>query len=284
MAIENIFDYIEVTPPYFALENLRQNEEGFILAKIPIQQPLDMEVGYISTAEAGRHLAILGSCSVAMSNSHKSKHYYLAYHAEYFNKAAQENYEILNYINAVAKGKLINKRTAISECFMLKDNNIIATLKVLYHVISENIFEKIYKNFQIHTNFDETLNPYEIAMPIQNISIINRKLTASLGEILASNCYGHFQRFPAMPVAILSSSLNRASGYLLKEILQQNDFKYIVRSVIVKAENLAFAGEIVNLEVEFLNSHDNNYVFRGKAIANSTKEVGDLLITLNPVF
>ena len=87
-----------------------------------------------------------------------------------------------------------------------------------------------------------------------------------------------------MPVAILSSSLNRASGYLLKEILQQNDLKYIVRSGIVKAENLAFAGEIVNLEVEFLNSHDNNYVFRGKAIANSTKEVGDLLITLNPVF
>lgn len=282
--IENIFDYTEVKPPYFALANLSLNDDDSLSAFIPIQQPLDLEVGYISAAESGRHLAILGACSVAIFNPKKEKHYYLAYKAEFHNKFFQHNPEDLNYVYGVSKGHLINKRTAVSESSLFHPNgNVINILKTYYHVIAEKSFKKIYKNFKISTNFNESVNPYTMLFPIKNVCISEKNLTASLGAISPNSCAGHFPNFPALPVAILSSTLSRAAGYLLKNILNQHDLKYIICEVILKADNLAFAGEIVILEVEYLNSNTNGYVFCCKAIANLQKEVANLHIILSPI-
>lgn len=283
--IEDIFDLTEVRPPYFALENLILNEDNSLSARVPIQQPLDMEIGLISAAEAGRHLAILGACSVALLNPKKEKHFYLVDNAQLFNNFKfSDNSEVINYVHAIAQGYLINKRTARAKSSLVnRGGETIISLNIIYHVILEKSFERIYKDFKKSTKLDEGVNPYSNTLPFKVVYVSDKRLSATLGIISPSSCSGHFPEYPCVPVAIISNCLIRAAGYLLKHILKQDEVKYIVRESIVNADHLAFAGEVVNLEVEYLNLKDNKYIFRCQAIANSTKEIGTLLIHLSSI-
>ncbi|MBD2387469.1 hypothetical protein [Cylindrospermum sp. FACHB-282] len=282
--LEELFNLISVRPPYFALENLELNENGTLSADIPIQQPLGMEAAVISAAETGRHLAILGACCIAIFNPNQTKHYYLAHNAEFISNPYQPDSEIGNYVRGTAQGFLLNKRSAVAITSITNKLGItINSLKIYYHVIPEKVFIKIYKKFQTCTNFEMGINPYKKSLSLQSISIVNNKLKASIGTVLSEDCTGHFPDFPAIPVAILANILIGATGYLLKNILQEKEFKYIVVKVLLRAENLAFSGEIVNLEVNYLYTNNNEYVFSCIAITDCMKQVGNLCITLSPV-
>ena len=62
---KKIFEKIAVRKPYYSLKELTINKHQIIEAKIPIEQPLGMEIPPISAAEASRHLAIF-SCSTGL--------------------------------------------------------------------------------------------------------------------------------------------------------------------------------------------------------------------------
>lgn len=282
--MDKIFDYIDVKPPYFALEDLRLNDDDSLSATIPVQQSLGLESGYICAAESSQHLALLGACCIAIKNPIKKKHYYLTQQALFLNMVLQPNSKNSNYLYGRSRGHLINRRTAVSESLIKHPNGkVINKTKVHYHVITEKVFERIYKNFKIATYFDNNFNPYAEPLPLQNMRIIDNKLIGSLGRVLPHFCVGHFPDFPAMPAAILSISLVRAAGYLLKEISNQNDMKYIVRKGQLKAYNLAFAGEVIIIKSELLKSINNDYLFESKAITTSQKELGVVRIMLSLV-
>lgn len=77
-----LFERIKIRSPYFALEDLTLDENNILSAVIPVQHSLEMEIAPIVAAEAGRHLAILGTCSAGLSNVNSGRHYYLAHKAE----------------------------------------------------------------------------------------------------------------------------------------------------------------------------------------------------------
>ena len=60
-----IFERIDVLPPYFALTDIQLHPDASISAVAAIEQPLGAENGPVSAAEAGRHLAICGSIAAA---------------------------------------------------------------------------------------------------------------------------------------------------------------------------------------------------------------------------
>ncbi|ETR69153.1 MAG: hypothetical protein OMM_09852 [Candidatus Magnetoglobus multicellularis str. Araruama] len=90
--------HIKVSPPYYALKNVQllKNNTAYFSAEIPVEYPAGNECGSITAAEIGRHLAILGSCSLSQSNPIKEKHYYIA------NKAT---------LNCLCKEKVISKNS-----------------------------------------------------------------------------------------------------------------------------------------------------------------------------
>ncbi len=66
VSIEQILTKICVSPPYFAFQKIYQYQD-LLIAPITPEQPQGNELGKISITEAGRHLAILGSCLLALN-------------------------------------------------------------------------------------------------------------------------------------------------------------------------------------------------------------------------
>jgi hypothetical protein len=278
---QDIFNRIAIRAPYFALEDLKLDDDNVLSANIPVQQPLDMEVGPIVAAEVGRHLAILGSCAASLSNPRGRKHYYLAYSASL--KRSQPNIrDNRSYLRGTATGNLVDKRTAQATAELKTSNGeSVYLLSVNYHVIPEAVFGRLFSKFKIPTdNFDDGNNPHSATYPITDIRIQDIKLTASLGEIQPLYCVGHFPAFPAMPIAILMGTLSRCAGYLLKYIMKRDSLLYVVEEALVQADNLAFAKEIVDLEITYLHTSYNEHFFRCCAVANSKKNVGEMVLKL----
>lgn len=78
-------------------------------------------------------------------------------------------------------------------------------------------------------------------------------------------------------------NLSYSAGCFLKQILQRDTLKYVVLESSVQAENLAFAGEPIDWEVSYLMFERDGYWFHSRAIANSTKTVGEMLLKLRVV-
>src|SRR5215207_6645645 len=71
-------DLICTSRPYYALRNLQQLTDTILQCEILVENYGHKEDSLISAAEAGRHLAILGSCVLAANNPVGAKHFYLA--------------------------------------------------------------------------------------------------------------------------------------------------------------------------------------------------------------
>ena len=73
VSISEILKKICVSPPYFAFKKIYRYE-NILIAHITPEQPMNDEIGYISIGEAGRHMAILGTCVCTFNQN--EKHYY----------------------------------------------------------------------------------------------------------------------------------------------------------------------------------------------------------------
>ncbi len=64
--VEALWERIAIRPPYFALYDLNLDPSGVLSAQVPVQHRMEQEIGCISAAEVGRHLAVLGLSSIAL--------------------------------------------------------------------------------------------------------------------------------------------------------------------------------------------------------------------------
>lgn len=144
----------QITKPETQKELLEQ-----YLAKIAVQSPYfaltqiywNNETGIITAAEAGRHLAILGSCGISCLNTRPGRHYYLAYQAQFSREDTLTIFdENANYLYGVAKDiRIIGKREAQSTLEILTpQKNCIGKLVVNYHIVNSTAFERIYKQYR----------------------------------------------------------------------------------------------------------------------------------------
>lgn len=275
---DDIEQLIEVKRPYFSLNDFMVSDEG-VTATLEREQPMENERGCMAAAEVGRHLAILGSCALAIKNPIKSKHYYLAHRAKLTRIFDPDTVGAIN-LKADSYTTYLDKRKGEAHSKLYSDEKHIFDLKVEYHIIKEQIFHKLYKDKVV--DYEPGLNsPYAEVYKLEDIKYKFNKLEAKLGPLTPQQCSGHFDKIPCLPVAVLMHALSRSAGKLLCHQVG-NDTTYKVYSADIHAENLAFSGDIVLIHIEFTGSRDGVYSYNCKAGNSRGENYGRMELKLIP--
>jgi hypothetical protein len=280
MAARDIYPLICVRDPYFAFQTFDVESET-VKSSLVAEHPLADEVGPIAAAEAGRHLAILGSCATAMVNPVRARHYYLAREAHIERTTASIPADA-RPLTAHATAKMTDKRTAQAECALFAGDGKLFTLDVSYSVLSEALFTRFYGKYATEPDNVTPLqrvNPYRSTPPIEIFDNDGRRMRGSLGVIRKEICAGHFTRFPCLPVAALMHSLSRAAGALFVRRAGM-PLSYTVESAEVSAKELAFAGTRLDLEATYIGGSARGEKFSVRGISETGNEIGELIVVL----
>ncbi|WP_460753360.1 hypothetical protein [Myceligenerans cantabricum] len=244
---EEIASLICVTRPYYALEGLSSNEPGRVRAIVPVQSPPGRQSQIISLGEVGRHLAVLGLSAAATSSPTGGRNYYLANRAVGRMYPAGERPAPGPLIGtAVVQGQ--NRRLALAHT-ELRDSagTLVARMDVQYTVMPAAVFRRLVGS-PARPDADSPDNPYELAMPVTDVSVHERRGSAKL-TVEPEMCRGHFDGFPALPV----SMAGYASFSLFNRVLDQiagPDSRWRCGPFRLKTEHLATAGQTCLVEIE----------------------------------
>jgi hypothetical protein len=264
---------IDVNKPYYALQGLCETENGEVYAEIDVERLEYDEVSPISLTEAGRHLAILGSCALSLINKNKSKHYYLATNASilsHSSKISPFDAQQQRKLKCFAKAIHVDDKTrtgSVSSRIYTENDQLIFTLDLTYFILREALFKKMFRQQQTKLLQDNFLvdNPYKFPVTLKQISITENRLTCTLDKVEPYQCIGHFPSCPALPVAILSSALLDSAGIFLKSRYPEY-WKIKINHFNLMAKKLAFAGEKVNIETNLLEYGGKSHYFSCRAI------------------
>ncbi len=275
---DEVFSRIEVCPPYFALTDLRGADDGSVLARVGSRQSLGDEAGPVSAAETGRHLAILGSVAAGLANPGPGRHFYLAFDAELRRARTRVEPDYAGELLARARAHFVDPSTALAVADLrTEDGRTIYTLVVFYLVVAEPDFRGL---FGAHARDDAVLDgrpdPFADVIGLGDTSVWDTRLHTSLGRIDPYRCAGHFPGLPAMPVAFLMSNVAGAVSRLLHHVLDRQEVRFVIREASLRAENLAFAGERVDIHVEYQRFAGGTHWLHCAAIAEETKSVGQV--------
>ncbi|WP_444930397.1 hypothetical protein ACJJIF_00975 [Microbulbifer sp. SSSA002] len=279
LSVEGVEDLIEVKAPYFALESLHFDVDGWLIAKVPVQCQSTFEKTLMDVSEIGRHLAILGSCFGALANPVRSKHYYLAGKADlitFDNFVSEVRPE---YLYARAKAVFTSKRELVAEAELIDTTgDVVARLDVTYHVMKEKSFHRIYSGgIQDISPVTEGVNPYKESIDVQVLSVDEQSLSATIGQVTPEMCLGHFDRVKALPVAIASQCLLKSCCLFLRHLLGEDEARFVLTSTSLSAANLALVGQSVDIKVSLDAVEGDVFIVRSIATNNRGEAVGEAL-------
>ena len=279
ITLKDINKLISVRPPYNSLEKITLDDNR-LTAIAPVQQFTALEAQPITSAEAARHLAILGSIATAFINPKKERHYYLASNGKFRRLAKNESIAVESkFLPVEASAQITGKRSAraLTRIFT-PDFRPLIEFDVGYHMVPAKIFERG-KTPQV--TLEDISDPYNDQLELKELVIKERTLTATIGAVELQYCSGHFRNYPAMPIGFLMSSMVNAAGRLLRNMTGLANFQYLVQSAESHAEELGFVGEIVDLTIEFIPTDTATYHFHCEAkVRNSDKVIGILDLSL----
>ena len=268
---------ISVTEPYLALEDIRSPECGSVVAIAPFEHPLGRERGPMGAAEMGRHMAILGSLSVASLNEAHGRHYYLANRARFVRSVGTLEPSAL-IGGAVCTRKPTRMAKARVELTELSGGPV-ASLEVGYFVLKAEPFCELFGEHRRPTDFPPLESPYAKELPIKIQNCRARRVRASL-DIAPEHCAGHFDGFPAAPVARTMQALTHCAGELLAETLGRPSLEFVVESGTIEAKQLAFAGSRLSLSVEVVRGREDVWDLRCRAAKDDDSDVGLMDLSL----
>lgn len=270
---DELFSRIDVTPPYFALRDVKRTETGHIVATAPVEQPLGFEDGPLSGAEAGRHLAICGSIAAAWANPKAGKFHYLATDAE-IRRAKGASPSSIDHILLSAHASAIDKRTMHAIVTAADPaGKPVCSLSCYYAVVKHDVMRTLFADHAVEAA-PAVHNPYIELIEPDRVDIAGGHIEIGLGPVDAAQCAGHFDGLPAMPVAYLMANVTEGGGRLLSRQYANPDLKFTVLEGSVRADGLAFAGEDVVLRGEHQgNRYGMDWLYL-EAFADDTKRVG----------
>ncbi|GJL66781.1 MAG: hypothetical protein NPIRA05_17520 [Nitrospirales bacterium] len=284
--VAKLLKRIGVRPPYFAIHDITFEPSGMLSACVPVQHYMEHEAGGISAAEAGRHLAILGLCSIALQRVEGTKHYYLAQRAHLTRHAAAD-VESVDGFRGLAWPIAIEKHHAVARTQMFIDSqHVLYDVTVQYAVVGERVFERMFRQYRQRAMIvrEGDANPYARTLPLRDVTITGKRLTAFLRVESSGQCPGHFPHYPAIPVAILMQALSQAAAQLIQAMFGYSNFSYVISDADIRAEALAFLHEKVELIVDYLHGMDDLHILRCSAMTDSQKEVGHVELTVEQRF
>jgi hypothetical protein len=260
---------IEVRAPYYALVGARVLGPGCVEAFVSPEQSLDMEVGALPAAEAGRHMAILGSMACAtLRPSDKTRCYFLAERATLSSPEQAPSLRSTEPLRVTATALPSRERDGEAECEIRSmDGRLLFALRVGYKVVPEKVFRRLFAAFRVDMRKSpragaETSepgrdfprhNPYLRRLDLSVISLSNQEIRGELLNIPAEACAGHFPLYPALPVAILMEVFSNAGGALLQARLGNSGLRYRVRNAGILASKLVFAGQSISVRGEVVS-------------------------------
>jgi 3-hydroxymyristoyl/3-hydroxydecanoyl-(acyl carrier protein) dehydratase len=301
----NITSLIEVRAPYYALGELSLTSPGLVNATIQAEQPGGYELGVLPAAEAGRHLAIAGSCACASLEPEGGKHFYLAQRAylrrEQPEVSTSEQSQVqanprLARLRVEAKAEGRSRRSATASGQVRNDaGQTLFSLDVGYRVLSEAVFERLFSAHRRDLRSPERVrgasdgssvhlrkNPYLSPLPMIASQLDATHGKAALPEVRSDLCTGHFPMYPAMPIALLMHGLSSLSGDVLRA-RYGNHARYYVQEGEVRAEQLAFAGQPLHFEARWIACAGDLDMFEARARLDDGAIAGAMQLTLRRV-
>lgn len=247
----SILERISVTAPYFALKNL-QVDFNDVYCSFTTELINIAELGPISGAEVGRHMAILGSVVLARQNPRNARHYYLATDA--LIKRCIFKPSSNNQLFARARMVELNRKKGLVTGEILdQEGNVLYEVEVTYMVLVESIFERMFANHRIETITDTTVNPYTEDSNFYDLKLDVQACYATIGQVVPENCPGHFNNFPALPVARMGTSMGKLGGMHFMHLNPSEKKKYYIAHAELHAKQLVFVGENVKFRTEIVD-------------------------------
>ncbi len=234
----DLLNRICVRPPYFALAHLQFQDQVFrAVASSSIRR--GQEYGPMPGAELSRHAAIAGLCAAALAQPDDQRRYYLAQEAQYvgaMNRAPEGT-----KVQFTAELTELDKRSARASIFAEADGQPLAQVEVAYTVLTDNAFSRLFRTRHqpsFHSAVSTELSP----LPIGTVRTEGKRLIREVDQIPVEACAGHFEGYPAMPVAILMGQLAELAG-------QAFGGNFHIAKASVQATDFCWAGESARFEV-----------------------------------
>lgn len=221
--------------PYFALESLAFRENRFYASAVA-DLPMGREVGPMGSAEISRHGAITGLCGAALAQSDDDRRFYLAQRAEYYGLPNPAPYGAP--VQFAAQLESLSKRGARSSISVTAEGEPLAQLEVAYTILTEYAFKRLFRHRFRGTVPHKKMKP----QPPGRRSVFAGWAQHEVAEVPEAACAGHFDDYPALPVAVLMGQL----GDTAASLLGSGTFRGVRASV--SANDLCWAGEQVRFE------------------------------------
>ena len=225
-----------VRPPYFALQD-GAREGRFLHATAVAESPPFLERGPMPAAEVGRHAAIAGLLHAALEQRDDARRYYLAREATCVYVPNPSSYGApVSFRTEVLD---LDRRSAHVRTEAHTDEGPLAQIELRYAILTEPAFERLFrhramKTFATPSPFGRLLTEaYEHHGDI---------VSQTIPSIPVASCTGHFDGFPAMPVAVLMGQLAFLAGRLFDDDRGAPAPFRVTRGEIA-ADDLAWAGE-----------------------------------------
>lgn len=218
--VDTLKGRLTVQPPYFSFRTLRQLEADTVEGVFLPEQPVGRESGPIGAAEIGRHLAILGTCAAALHAD--ERYYYLATKAR-MQRAAARSETRRQPLKAQAKLLEKTSRRMVAQTRLFLDEGP-ADLTVEYVALSEPVFKRTFRKFHRaeQASLDEAT--YRDLKPARVIPSGDDQQKTVM-RLSPKDCAGHFDNYPAWPVAIIGYyAVDAATGLLCKRLGEERRF------------------------------------------------------------
>jgi hypothetical protein len=275
-SVERALARISVAPPYFDLTDLVEEGEGIVTATVPEAPTEAPEAGAVVAAQVARHLAILGSCAVALSRDDDKRHHYLATRAHY-TRMANAPSTVEGPLRAKAIGSWVDKRSARALVTLsTADDQALNLLDVEYTVLAPKMFTR----FNPPIDLDAVEAAAAAAGTPNEVERRPGGIRVDAGPIPAEMCAGHFPDYPAAPVAIVMGHLCEAAGLAMIDHLGLDDHRYRIEEGHVEATGLARAGQRLVLDATYVKPVRGGHELGGQALADG-EVVGEVVVVMS---
>lgn len=234
----DLLQRICVRAPYFALGQLRWRAGEFTATAVADRSPT-AETGPMQASEISRHAAICGLSAVALGFDDDDRRYYLAQDATYTGHVNSAPYGSVVTFAAVVVER--NKRQAVAEITATAGGQPLAHLQVTYTILSEASFTRLFRSKYVPADGGATGGRMP-EPPTGDIIMRGQTATMTLECVPRDACAGHFEHFPAMPVAVLMGQLGVVAA-------TQFPGPYRVAAAVMSARDFCWAGERACFEV-----------------------------------
>ncbi len=273
LGVSAVLPRICVRPPYFSLGDVQQQGTVFT-ATARAEAPAFRERGPMTGAEMGRHAAIAGSCAVALAERDGRRRYYLAREADcrFEHNAAPYGTPVELRASVIAA----DKREATALIDLDAGGEALARFTVRYTVLLEPTFERLFQQRRLAVQPEPAgVSPYGRLLSDRiDPAAEGLAVETIVDAIPAAACAGHFVGYPALPVAVLMGQLSYLAGHLAPA-------PFRVRRGLVRAQDLAWAGESVRFEAVRLADEPEGWRFACSASA-AGRSVGGMDLWLGP--